>query len=115
MAFIGAEQVTLTGGTGSAAVFAAGGNNTFTAGAGSLDATAGGGTDAYVFHATSGLLTIENFSVAKGDTLTIDKLLQASMTSAFDGAGGTMMTFGANHSIDLRGVAVVPTGAIHWA
>jgi hypothetical protein len=44
-------------------------------------------------HATSGVLELEDFSLAKGDTLTIDKSLQASFAQASDGQGGTMLTF----------------------
>lgn len=110
--FIAARQVTLTGGSGKAEVLAAGGNNTFTAGSGSLDVAAGAGSDAYVFHAGDGLLTVEDFSMAKGDTLTIDKSLQGSMTAESDGHGGTALVFAANSAIDLKGVAATPT--IHW-
>ena len=73
--FIGASAVTLTGGSGQASVTADAGANKFTAGTGTLDVTGGGGKDAYVFHATSGVLKLEDFSLAKGDTLTIDKSL----------------------------------------
>ena len=57
--------------------------------------TGGGGKDAYVFPANSGLLTIEDFPTAKGDTLTVDKALQGAMQQTSDGQGGTMLTFGA--------------------
>ena len=115
--FIGPQQVVLTGGSGTATVLAAGGNNTFTAGSGSLDVTAGTGKDAYVFHTTSGLLTLEDFSLAKGDTLTIDKALQGSLHQASDRAGGTMLTFGTNtsHGVDIHGVAALPSNNILWA
>jgi hypothetical protein len=33
-------------------------------------------------HTTSGLLTLEDFSLAKDDTLTIDKALQSSLSEA---------------------------------
>ena len=92
--FVGPSSVTLTGGSGQATVTADAGNNKFVAGAGSLDVTGGAGKDAYVFHSTSGLLTLEDFSLAKGDTLTIDKSLQGSLHEASDGIGGTMLTFG---------------------
>ena len=86
-------------------MLAAGGNDTFTAGSGSLDVTAGAGKDAYVFRSTSGLLTLEDFSLAKGDTLTIDKALQGSLHEAADGKGGTMLSFGANtgQGVDFTG------------
>jgi Cellulase (glycosyl hydrolase family 5) len=115
--FIGPQQVVLTGGSGATTVLAAGGNNTFTAGSGSLDVTAGAGKDAYVFHTTSGLLTLEDFSLAKGDTLTIDKALQGSLHEASDAKGGTMLTFGANtsHGVDIHGLAALPSSNIVWA
>jgi Ca2+-binding RTX toxin-like protein len=93
-----------------------GGNrhNTFTAGTGSLDVTGGGGADTYVFHADSGALTIEDFAVAKGDRLILDSGLQGSMQMASDGSGGTMLTFGSGHSVDLHGVASLPNSAITW-
>ena len=47
-----------------------------------------------VFRATNGLLTVEDFSTAKGDTLTIDKSRQDSRHQASDGAGDTVLTFG---------------------
>ena len=115
--FIGPQQVVLTGGSGATTVLAAGGNNTFTAGSGSLDVTAGAGKDAYVFHTTSGLLTLEDFSLAKGDTLTIDKSLQGSLHEASDGQGGMMLTFGTNTSQDvhIHSVAAMPSSNILWA
>ena len=42
------------------------GNNSFVAGTGSLDVTGGAGKDAYVYHSTSGMLVVEDFSLAKG-------------------------------------------------
>ena len=73
--------------------------------------------DDYVFHANSGLLKIEDFSIAKGDTLTIDKVLQGSLQETYDGHGGTMLTFGAGaaHGVDLHGIATMPTSNILWA
>ena len=114
--FVGPSSVTLTGGAGQATVTADAGNNTFVAGAGSLDVTGGAGKDAYVFHATSGLLTLADFSPAKGDTLTIDASLQSSMHETSDGIGGVMLTFGTNtsHSVDILGVATMPSSNILW-
>ena len=113
--FVGASSVSLTAGTGQAVVTADTGTNTFVAGPGSLDVTGGGGKDAYVFHAGSGLLTIEDFAPAKGDTFTIDKALQGSFSQASDGKGGTMLSFGTpGHGIDIHGVAA-STGSIVWA
>jgi hypothetical protein len=114
--FIGPQQVVLTGGNGAATVLATGGNNTFTAGTGSLDVTGGDGKDAYVFHTTSGLLTLEDFSLEKGDTLTIDKALQGSLHEASDETGGAMLTFGTNtsHGVDIHGLASLPSSNVVW-
>jgi hypothetical protein len=118
LAFIGPSSLRLTGGTGSATVKADTGANTFTAGSGSLKVTGGGGKDTYVFHANSGLLTIEDFSAAKGDKLVIDSAMKASMVQASDYQGGTLITFGsggASHAIDVHGLVAVPASAITWA
>jgi len=115
LTFIGASSVAVTGGSGQAAVAADMGNNNFVAGAGSMDVTGGTGKDAYVFHATSGQLTVEDFSTAKGDTLTIDKSLQGSMQQAADGKGGTLLSFGTGHSVDLHGVASLASNNIQWS
>ncbi len=85
--FIGASSATLTGGSGQATVTADAGSNKFVAGTGTLDVTGGGGKDAYVFHANGGLLKLEDFSIAKGDTLTVDKALQGTMQQTSDGQG----------------------------
>jgi beta-glucanase (GH16 family) len=116
IAFIGATAK-LTGGSGQATVKADTGTNTFTAGSGSLDVTGGGGQDTYVFHATSGLLTVEDFSAAKGDKLVLDKSLQSSFHQGTDGQGGTLITFGAgsNHAVDIHGIAAVSSSSITWA
>ena len=113
--FIGASAVTLTGGSGKAVVTADAGGNRFVAGTGSLDVTGGGGKDGYVFHANSGLLTVADFSLAQGDTLTVDKALQGSLKQASDGQGGTMLTFGAGHAVDIHGIAALPSANILWA
>jgi hypothetical protein len=115
--FIGASSITLTGGSGQATVTADAGTNKFVAGTGTLDVTGGGGKDAYVFHANGGLLKLEDFSIAKGDTLTVDKTLQGAMHQASDGQGGTMITFGggATHGVDIHGTATMPTTSVHWA
>ncbi len=114
--FIGPTTATLTGGAGQATVTADMGSNKFIAGAGSLDVTGGGGKDAYVFHATSGRLTLEDFSLAKGDTLSIDKSLQGSLHQTSDGVGGTMLSFGSNGQyVDLHGLVTMPGSNILWA
>jgi Ca-dependent carbohydrate-binding module xylan-binding/Cellulase (glycosyl hydrolase family 5) len=116
LSFVGTGSVTLTGGSGQAVVTADAGSKRFVAGPGTLDVTGGGGKDAYVFHANGGLLRIEDFSSAKGDTLTVDKALQGSMQQASDGQGGTMLTFGAgaNHGVDIRGLAALPASNVLW-
>jgi len=114
--FAGASTVSLTAGAGQAVVTADAGSNRFVAGSGSLDVTGGGGKDAYVFHAGSGLLTIEDFASAKGDTLTVDKALQGSLRQTSDGQGGTMLGFGTpGHGIDIHGIVALPTDGIVWA
>ena len=115
--FVGPSSVALTGSSGQSTVTADAGNNKFVAGAGSLDVIGGAGKDAYVFHSTSGLLTLEDFSLAKGDTLTVDKTLQGSLHEASDAKGGTMLTFGTNtsHGVDIHGLAALPSSNIVWA
>ena len=114
--FIGPSAVTLTGGAGQAKVTADAGNNEFIAGTGTLDVAGGGGKDGYVFHANSGLLRIEDFSIAKGDTLTVDKALKGTLQQTSDGQGGTMLTFGAGatHGVDIHGMAILPTANVIW-
>jgi hypothetical protein len=116
IAFIGGSTITLTGGAGTATVTADTGNNTFTAGSGSLDVTGGSGRNTYMFHTSSGLLTIEDFSVALGDKLVLDKSLQGSMKQMTDGMGGTLLTFGTggSHAIDIHGIVAVPSSSITW-
>jgi hypothetical protein len=115
--FIGASSATLTGGSGEATVSADAGSNKFVAGSGTLVVTGGGGKDAYVFHANGGLFKLEDFSFAKGDTLTVDKALQGAMQERSDGEGGTMLTFGAGaaHGVDIHGMATMPTTSVLWA
>ncbi|HXT81440.1 MAG TPA: carbohydrate-binding domain-containing protein, partial [Acetobacteraceae bacterium] len=116
MTFVGAGANTVYGGSGAATVTADSGTNSFIAGSGSMDVTGGSDASAYTFHAGDGLLTIEDFSTAGGDTLTVDKALQASMTETSDGNGGTMIGFGsAGHGIDLVGVATLPASQVRFA
>ena len=113
--FLGAGSVTLTGGSGQATVSSDLGSNSFVAGSGSLDVTGGAGKDAYTYHSASGTLVVEDFSLAKGDTLTIDKSLQASFHEGSDEIGGSMLTFGSTtHGIDLHGMASLASSNIHW-
>ena len=109
---LGATPVNLTGGSAAASVLTAATNNTFTPGSGALTVTGGPGADSYVFHAGSGLLTITDFSVAKGDTLTADASLSGSLQQASDGNGGTMISFGGSNAIDVRGMTTVPAADI---
>jgi hypothetical protein len=80
------------------------GSNRFVAGTG-LVVTGGAGKHGCVFRANSGLLTLQDFSLAKGDAakgdaLTVDKALQGSLQQASDGQGGTMLSFGtAGHGV----------------
>ena len=114
--FIGASAITLNGGSGQATVTADAGSNSFVAGKGTLSVTGGGGSDAYVYHADSGVLTIEDFALAKGDTLALDNTLQGSLSQTSDGQGGIMLSFGAaGHEVDIRGVASLPGNSILWA
>jgi len=62
------------------------------------------------------MLVVEDFSLAKGDTLTIDKSLQASLHVESDGMGGSLLTFGNyTHGVDLHGVASFASSNVHWA
>ena len=116
MNFAGSQSLTVYGGSGADTVTAAAGKDTFTAGTGTLTVTGGSGRDAYVFHAGDGLLTVENFSRSKGDTLTVDKALQASVHTSSDGHGGTMLSFGtAGQAIDLANVSSFSTSRIQFA
>jgi hypothetical protein len=113
--FVGMSSVTLTAGSAASTVTADGGNNVFTAGAGALDVTGGTGADTYIYHSGDALLTVEDFSAAKGDTLQVDTGLQGSLTTTSDGQGGTMLTFGTGGGIDLKGVGTMPSQNIAWS
>jgi hypothetical protein len=106
MAFLGGAAINVRGGSGTDVVTAAAGANSFTAGTGTLDVTGGSGKNTYIFHAGGGLLRIEDFSLAKGDVLTVDRALRTSpVQETSDGHGGVMLTFGpAGHGVDLVGV-----------
>lgn len=115
ISFIGGSGVNVTGGSAGAIVLATTGNNTFTAGSAPMDVTGGSGADTYVFHAGSGFLAVNDFSAAKGDTLSIDTGLKSAMTQSSDGAGGTLISFAGNAAIDLHGVTSVPASTIHFS
>ncbi len=116
MNFINVLNATVTGGSGAAAVlFGSGtGTGTITAGSGTMAVTGGAGADTYVVHAGIGLMIIENFSSAKGDTLQIDKALQASLVQQQQ-ANGVMLSFGdAAHGVLLKGLTAPTPTSIAW-
>ncbi len=77
--------------------------------------TGGSGASNFVLHAASGRLTIQDFLISKGDTLTVDRALQTSFKQASDGHGGTLLTFGAGHgSIDLVGHSAIATSNVSF-
>jgi len=115
MKFINMAAVTLTGGAATATIIADGGSHTFIAGKGALTITGGPGANNYVYNRGSALMTIQDFSVAEGDILMIDKILQGAMHQTPDNQGGTMMSFGsAAAGIDVKGVVGLPSTSIHW-
>jgi hypothetical protein len=67
--FVAMSGISLTAGSAAGTVVADGGTNTFTAGKATLDLNGGAGADSYIYHSSDALLTIENFSSTKGDTL----------------------------------------------
>jgi hypothetical protein len=109
--FLGAAGVNVTGGSAPSIVSASDGTNSFTAGAGYMDVTGGAGADAYNFTAQSDVLSVEDFSAAKGDTLNVASSLQAGMQTLTDG-NNTLLMFSNGGLIDLHGVTAAPT--IHW-
>jgi hypothetical protein len=117
MRFLGVGSLTLSAGSGNSVISQDSGPGSFTAGSGTLDVTgASDAADAYKFKFSSGKLIIEDFSLAKGDTLTVASGLRRGFTDTSDGHGGTLLTFpraGAGHTIDLVGVAL-PKSAVHF-
>ena len=102
MILVNPRAMVLTGGSGIDTVSADNGANTYVAGSGSLTVTGGPGATAYLLHAASGQLAVNDFDFGKGDTLTIDKSLQPALEQASDGQGGTLLSFGAGQSsVDL--------------
>jgi hypothetical protein len=120
ISFAASTAINLTAGSGHDVVTALKGTNTFTsASLGTLDVTGGVGADAYRLGVESFGLTVNDFSVAKGDTLTVDSFFKGSdIVNKSDGAGGTLLEFrnGPHHTIavDLRG-AIVSNSIIHYA
>jgi Ca2+-binding RTX toxin-like protein len=114
VAFIGSSEIDLTGGSAASTVTATAGQNVFNVGSGAMTITGGVGADAYNFHSGSGSLTILDFSASKGDVLTIDSALKASMRQGSDGAGGLKLSVaGTSAVIALHGWSTLPV--IHWA
>ncbi len=115
MQFIAAKSVTVFGGAGVAAVTSDAGTNLFTAGTGTLNVKGGAGADTYTYHTGNGLLVVQDFSLAKGDVLNVDKAMSGTMTKASDGANGLMISFGtAGHGIDLIGYTAQSAIQIHY-
>jgi hypothetical protein len=113
--FAGMSTITFTGSTAATSVLADGGTNSFKEGKGALTVTGGSGADAYGYHLGDGMLVIKDFALAKGDSLTVDKTLQASLTEKADGLGGTFVGFGTlAKGVDLIGVPSLATSQIHF-
>jgi hypothetical protein len=113
--FIGLSQISLTEGAANTVVTADGGTNTWTAGVGTLEVNGGGGTDTYIYHQGDGRMTVDLFSAAKGDVLTIDAQLKASMTVVADGSGGTLLLFASGGGVDLKGITTNVASLIRWS
>ncbi len=116
MSFINVLNATVTGGSGAATVlFGSGsGTGTVTAGSGTLDVTGAAGADIYAVHAGIGIMMVENFSLAKGDTLQVDKALQPSLVETQQ-ASGVMLSFGdATHGVLLKGLTTLAPTNITW-
>ena len=120
ISFVNSTEVNLTAGTGHDIVTALKGTNTFTSlTSGTLDVTGGTGADTYRLGYLSDGMTIEDFSIAKGDQLVVDNNFKGlSIKSTTDGAGGTFLDFqdGPHHyvQVDLKGV-IANTSIIHFA
>jgi hypothetical protein len=116
LSFASMSSISLTVGSAAATVLADGGKNAFAAGKGALDVTGGPGASAYYYHSGNALLTIEDFSAAKGATLTVDTALKGSLVIGSDGHAGTMLSFGSLAAgIDIKVLATMPAASIHWA
>lgn len=115
MKFLNMAAITLAGGAATATIIADNGSHTFISGKGALTITGGAGANNYVYHRGSALMTVQDFSVAKGDILMIDKTLQGLMSQISDNRGGTMLRFGsATAGIDVKGMATLSPTSIHW-
>ena len=117
MSFVNVLNATVTGGSGAASVLfgSNSGTGTITAGSGILDVTGGAGKDLYAAHAGIGLMIVENFSLAKGDILQVDKALQASLVEQQQ-ASGVMLSFNgdASHGVLLKGLTTLSPTSIAW-
>ncbi len=116
MSFINVLNAAVTGGSGAATVLygSGSGTGTITAGSGVLDVTGGAGADIYAVHAGIGLMMVENFSLAKGDALQVDKALQPSLAEQQQ-ASGVMLSFGdAAHGVLLKGLTTLAPANISW-
>ncbi len=115
MTFLGTDTVRVFGGSGTATASVAGGagSDTFTAGTGVLNVTDAGSKDVFLFHAGDGLLSLSDFSTARGDSLQIDSSLLSSMHETAE-SGGLMITFGTNTTdgIMLDGLSALAASAI---
>ncbi len=115
LTFTAMTSVSLIGGAASVTVVAGGGANSFTAGLGRLNVTGGAGADKYIYHHGDELLTIQDFSATKGDSLTIDAALKASLVTSSDGQGGVRLSFGSfGAGVDLKAVATLSAANITW-
>ena len=115
MRFAALLTVNVTGGSGASQITMDGGTLRLDAGTGNLIVTGGSGADAYAYHAGSGDLILSDFTVSQGDVLKIDSALQGVMKTTADGSGGTLLAFGSNAgSIDLEGLATLPSNAVKW-
>ncbi|HVB67768.1 MAG TPA: glycosyl hydrolase [Acetobacteraceae bacterium] len=89
------------------------GSVTVTAGSGATDVTGAGAADTYVFHPTSGVLTVHDFAPGRGDVLDINSSLESSLQMGVSG-GNTVLNFGSGHEIILAGTTTDVSSAIKW-
>jgi outer membrane biosynthesis protein TonB len=117
LAFTGMNSFSVTAGSAAASVTANGGTDKFTAGSGALTVKGGPGADAYFYASGNALLTVNDFSLASGDSLTISRSLQGSLTETSDHNGGVLLSFNqtAGQGIHLLSVATLASTNIHWA
>lgn len=116
IAFVGMSSITVTGGSQDKTVTADGGTNFFTPGSAQLEVTGGTGADTYIYRPGEGILTIHDFSTAKGDTLVIDPALRSVITESHDSQGGAFLSFGSSTTagIDITNTAYLPMSDITW-